>query len=198
MGADAMLPALCGLSRDSAAGRAAEKRSGELFDQRFLPRLRPFPEVRRLLERLQGQELMLGVATSAGRRNAHALLRQAGVADLVQCLATGDDVAHSKPAPDIVSVALEKCALTAREVVLVGDTPYDVECAARNDVACIAVRCGGWSTSALRGAIAVFDDPADILARLETRPLADWFGLTSSGDGSACLDRTAEGAHRSE
>ena len=79
----------------------------------------------------------------------------------------------------MLAAALERCGVTAPHAVLIGDTPYDVQAAARAGVSCIAVRCGGWDTPALDGAIAVFDDPADILARLDEPPLRDW--LPGSG-----------------
>jgi phosphoglycolate phosphatase-like HAD superfamily hydrolase len=48
---------------------------------------------------------------------------------------------------------------------MLGDTPYDVEAASKAGVATIALRCGGWwDDGALDGAIALFDDPADLLA----------------------------------
>ena len=50
---------------------------------------------------------------------------------------------------------------------MIGDTPYDVEAARRAGVASIGLRCGGhWSNADLRGAIAIFDDPAALLAAL--------------------------------
>lgn len=52
MGSDWLLPALCGLSPKSAEGKLAEKRSGEIFNERFLNTLEPVPGARRLLEQL--------------------------------------------------------------------------------------------------------------------------------------------------
>jgi phosphoglycolate phosphatase-like HAD superfamily hydrolase len=57
-------------------------------------------------------------------------------------------------------------------VVMIGDTPYDIEAATRAGVGTIAVRTGGWEARDLRGALAVYDDPADLLANLDRSPLA--------------------------
>lgn len=73
------------------------------------------------------------------------------------------------------AMALQESGVSAERAVLIGDTPYDVQAAARAGVACIGVRCGGWSTSGLDGAVAVFADVAEILARLDEPPLSDWF-----------------------
>lgn len=175
MGSEKVLCKLTGLSDTSAAGKELAERSGAIFRERFLDEQRPFPRVRELLERWKEQGLVLGVATSGGSADADGLLRRAGVGDLFDCRVTFDDVDRSKPDPDILSVALEKCGMPPSDVVLVGDTPYDVQAAAAAGVDCIGVRCGGWSTSGLDGAIAVFDDPAQILAHLDEPPLAEWF-----------------------
>src|SRR5437773_1537767 len=64
-------------------------------------------------------------------------------------------------------------ALYADEVMLVGDSVWDVEAAARIKVPCIGVTCGGTSAEELTraGAVAVFTDPADLLARWDDSPL---------------------------
>jgi phosphoglycolate phosphatase-like HAD superfamily hydrolase len=54
---------------------------------------------------------------------------------------------------------------------MLGDTPYDVDAARRAGVDALAVRSGGWDTEALDGAIAIYDDVADLLARYEGSPL---------------------------
>jgi phosphoglycolate phosphatase-like HAD superfamily hydrolase len=57
------------------------------------------------------------------------------------------------------------------EVVLVGDTPYDLEAAARAGIDAIAFRSGGWDDAALARAIAIFDGPEHLLAELDRLPL---------------------------
>jgi phosphoglycolate phosphatase-like HAD superfamily hydrolase len=55
---------------------------------------------------------------------------------------------------------------------MIGDTPYDVEAADRAGIRTVAFRCGGWDDHALRGAIAIYDGPWDLLAKLDESPLA--------------------------
>ncbi len=45
------------------------------------------------------------------------------------------------------------------------------------DIPTIAFRCGGWSDDDLRGAIAIYNDPADLLAQYDTSPLAREFTI---------------------
>jgi beta-phosphoglucomutase-like phosphatase (HAD superfamily) len=90
----------------------------------------------------------------------------------VQGAADSSDADSSKPDPDIVKAALARLKLTPEEAVLLGDTPYDVEAAGRAGVATIAVRSGGFPDDDLKGAIALYDDAADLLARYASSPLA--------------------------
>jgi phosphoglycolate phosphatase-like HAD superfamily hydrolase len=61
----------------------------------------------------------------------------------------------------------------AENVVVVGDTGYDAEAAAKANLRAIGVMSGGWSADDLRqaGCIAVYRDAADLLTRYETSPL---------------------------
>jgi phosphoglycolate phosphatase-like HAD superfamily hydrolase len=51
---------------------------------------------------------------------------------------------------------------------MIGDTPYDVEAAARAHVRAIAFRSGGWSDEELTDAVEIYDGPADLLAKFES------------------------------
>jgi phosphoglycolate phosphatase-like HAD superfamily hydrolase len=104
------------------------------------------------------------IATSADDRELSALLRQAGVDDLIPKRASKDDAEESKPDPDIVHAALARSAGQPDLTVMIGDTPYDIEAAHRAGIDAIALRCGGyWSDSSLRGALEIFDDPQALL-----------------------------------
>jgi phosphoglycolate phosphatase-like HAD superfamily hydrolase len=58
------------------------------------------------------------------------------------------------------------------EAIMLGDTPYDVEASGRARVRCVALRCGGWGDADLGDAVAVYDDPSDLLARYAESPFA--------------------------
>jgi phosphoglycolate phosphatase-like HAD superfamily hydrolase len=54
---------------------------------------------------------------------------------------------------------------------MLGDTPYDIQAARKLGIGTIGLRCGGWDDEGLKGAVAVYDDPAGLLAHLEDSPL---------------------------
>lgn len=171
MGGDRVLPQLTGLEEESEEGQRMKERRGEIFREKYLPRLKAFGGARELLERLRDDGVKLVVATSASEKDLHALLKQAELDDLIENATNADDAESSKPAPDIVRSALAKSGAAAHECVMIGDTPYDVKAAQRAGVKIIGLRCGGWTDSELRGAVSVYADPADLLAHYADSPL---------------------------
>lgn len=177
-GGDKVLPELTGLEEDDERGAKMTERRGEIFRERYLSTLEPFPDARELLERMRADGMTLSVATSASEEDMGALLEQAGIEDLIEERTSSSDADESKPDPDIVEAALKAAGVRADEAVMLGDTPYDVEAARRAGVRCVAVRCGGWGDADLGDAVAVYDDPADLLRRYQESP----FGGGAGGD----------------
>ncbi len=167
MGGDKLMPDVSGIYEDSPEGTRIASRRREIFLQRYLPTLKPFPRVRDLLSRFRDDGFALVVATSAKREELDPLLRQAGVGDLMAEETSSDDADESKPDPDIVEAALKRGHCSPDEAVMLGDTPYDVAASRAAGVRIVCVRCGGWDMPELSGAVAVFDDPGDILAHYE-------------------------------
>src|SRR6185503_14537551 len=145
MGGDKLLPALLGVDAESEEGKRFAKRRGEIFRQRYVPHLRLTRGAKELLERFRHEGLVLTIATSASDGELTTMLRQVGLADLIDEKTSSADVENSKPDPDVVRAALHKSGLEADEVVMLGDTPYDVEAAHRAGVAAVALLCGGRS-----------------------------------------------------
>lgn len=170
MGGDKLLPHVLGIEEDSAEGERITDRKKAIFGERYLPHLEPTPGARALLHRLRDDAVKLVVASSASGDELGALLERAGVKDLIQGSTSSDDAEESKPDPDIIHAALRDAGFPAGDVVMLGDTPYDVEAATRAGVRIVAVRCGGWDDDALHGAVAIYDDPADILAHYDGSP----------------------------
>jgi len=80
-------------------------------------------------------------------------------------------VEQTKPAPDLVEAALER--LDGGPAVMIGDTTWDCQAAAKAGVETIAVLTGGFSDEELReaGAIAVFESIDELRRRLSETPL---------------------------
>ena len=165
MGSDKLLPQLTGLDAEQGDGKKLVERRSEIFMKEYLPSVRPFAGARDLLDRMRADGLRLVVATSASDDELDGLLHALGAEWLHEKATSSSDAERSKPDPDIVHVAVDKAGANPRDCVMIGDTPYDVEAATRAGVKIIALRCGGWGDEELRGAAAVYDDPAQLLAQ---------------------------------
>lgn len=172
MGGDKLLPEVARVSEGSELGRRVSARRSAIFAERYLPGLRAFPKTRELVLRMRGAGLKVVIASSAKREELSPLLELARVSDLVEGVTSSSDSAASKPDPDIVQAALALLDVAAAHVVMIGDTPYDIEAAAKAGIPTIAFRCGGQSDAALKGALATYDGPADLLARFTESALA--------------------------
>jgi HAD superfamily hydrolase (TIGR01509 family) len=173
MGGDKVVPILTGLEVSTSGGERLATRHGEIFREKYLPRLRVFHGTRRLLERLGREGYTLVIATSAGADVLKAMLKHAKLDTFIDDATSSGDVDSSKPDPDVVRAALEKAGVGPRDAIFLGDTPYDIEAARRAGVRCVALRCGGWwSDDELAGAAAIYDDPAAILEAWEDSPFS--------------------------
>jgi len=171
MGGDKLMPAVSGIQETSARGAAISRRRGEIFKQQFLPHLEPFRDADRLVLAVTHRGHAAVAASSAQADELHALLAIAGAASLMNAATSSDDADESKPAPDIIQAAMRRAGTSPERVVMIGDTPYDLEAAQRAGIAMIAFRCGGWDDPSLRGAIAIYDGPWDLCARIDESPL---------------------------
>ena len=157
---------------ESAQGKKISKRRGEIFTQKYLSQLKPFPYVRDFLEKLLDKKFELIIASSASSEDLEGLLKQAGIADLLKIKTTADDAKKSKPSADIIEAALKKSKNKIDETVMIGDTPYDIIAATKANVQTIAFTSGGWKKEELTGAIAVYEGPQDLLYRMSSSVLA--------------------------
>jgi HAD superfamily hydrolase (TIGR01509 family) len=171
MGGDKVLPAVTGLREETEEGERILSRRGEIFREQYLPQLKPFEGTRELLQQISDEGVKLVVATSASEEDLQGLLKQAGIEDLIDKAANSDDAEESKPAPDIVEAAMKRGKVDVGEAIMIGDTPYDIGAATNAGIPIIAFRSGGWEPEELRGALAIYDGPADLLTRYSSSPL---------------------------
>jgi HAD superfamily hydrolase (TIGR01509 family) len=127
------------------------------------------PAVRELFQRLIADGRQIALASSAKENELAQYKKIANIVDLIDAETSTDDAEKSKPHPDIFQAALARLAdKNPDRAIVVGDTPYDAEAAAKAGLRTIGLLCGGWSEEEeLRraGCLAVFKDPADLLAR---------------------------------
>jgi phosphoglycolate phosphatase-like HAD superfamily hydrolase len=82
--------------------------------------------------------------------------------------ATASDAKRSKPDPDIVRAAIEESGISSENLVMIGDTPYDLEAATKAGLRAIAFRSGGWDDGHLQGAVEIYDGPLDLVKHYDS------------------------------
>jgi len=171
MGGDNLLPRVARLEKDSEEGTQITKRYLEIFKADYLPHLRPLPGASALVEHLKRSNFRIAVGSSSEADVLETLLEIAQVKDFIEETVSSKDVANSKPAPDVILVVLDRLQLLPGDVAMLGDTPFDIASATKAGVRTIALRSGGWTDADLGKALAIYDDPADLLAHYSQSPL---------------------------
>jgi len=111
--------------------------------------LRPFEGIPELLAELRARGVRMGVATSKRRV---PLLRQMapwGWEATFDPIITPDEVTHGKPHPETLEKMQALTGLRPEDILMVGDTPFDLDMARAAGVPSLAVGHGFYSQEAL-------------------------------------------------
>ena len=171
MGGDQLVPALLGENDAEEHGdeiRAAEK----ALYLALIEETEPLAGARDLVVELKERAHTVVLASSAKENELEHYLELLDVRELADAWTSSADVQATKPKPDIVIAAMEKAGGTS--AVMVGDTNWDCEAAARAGIKTVAVMTGGFSEQELRdaGAVAVFESLDELRQGLDETPLA--------------------------
>jgi HAD superfamily hydrolase (TIGR01549 family) len=153
------------------AGDDVEERQGdELRDRwrdeylKIKAEVVPLPGAAELLHTLSKRGYQVALASSGDPEFSREAMETLGVAEEVAALTTSEDVDDSKPDPDLLQETLDRLD-DVTHAVMVGDTPYDAESAAKAGMKCIGLRSGGYSEAELvdGGVVLVVDTPGDLI-----------------------------------
>ena len=170
MGGDRLVAEVAGASAEAGVGDEVRK----LHDSYFRSGLRtisPLDGAPELVETLAQRGHRVVLASSSESDLVDALLDIVGVGHLLHAVVTGSDDTATKPAPDMVELAIQRAG--GGRTVVVGDAIWDVHSAAAAGVPAVGLRSGGVSAARLMsaGAVAVHDGPRDLLDHLDESPL---------------------------
>lgn len=143
-GADKLVPALFPNMAQGERDELARIHS-EIFKTRFLRQVRPFPFAAELIHELHAHNIQVLLVSSSDSKEVRHYVKLLDIEAALAGTITIDDVSHSKPEGDLFARALTAAGVNAPEALAVGDTPYDVEAAARCAVTTVALRSGGFT-----------------------------------------------------
>ena len=142
------------------------------FRKRYVPigiyESSPFRGMKELLARLRKENLQLGIATSKPQSMAEQLLKESGMREYFDAVAGSDRTINNEKKWQIIVRTMEMLQADPATTVLIGDTKYDAEGAARCGIPCIGVRWGYAAPGELEaaGVSAVADDMDDLFRLL--------------------------------
>ncbi len=175
-GGDQLLPVFFNEKEIEKFGKDLVDRRGDIFKNEYLSKVKAFPKVRELFQKILEDGKKIALASSAKEDELEKYKEIANISDLVRAETSVDDVERSKPCPDIFEAALKKLGdMSAEKVLVVGDTPYDAQAAGKINLRTIGFLCGGFPESSLRGekgCIAIYDSPAELLEYYEDSPIS--------------------------
>lgn len=173
MGSDKLLDHLLPGDRDRGADDDLRAAHRALYAA-YWTRLRAFDGAAELLRTCARRGRKVVLASSASAPELAVLRAALDADDAIADATSSSEAGESKPAPDLVSIALERAGVAPEDAVFVGDTVWDVRACRNAGVPCVTVLTGGVGAEELReaGAVAVYEGPADLLRRFEDSPLA--------------------------
>ena len=167
MGSDQLLDALLPADRDRGGDDSLRAAHGALHST-YWSRQRPLRGAADLLRACKRRGLRVVLASSADSREFAGLREALAADDAIDEATSSADVERSKPAPDLVQVALDRARVRPDAAVFVGDTVWDVQACGKAGVPCIGLLSGGISRAELldAGAAEVYEGPARLLEAL--------------------------------
>jgi len=135
---------------------------------KIIDRLDLLPGAGELLKHLSRRGVRWAIATTGSQRQTQRLLKGLDVPNNIP-IVTGDDVANTKPSPDVFVVAAERLRVSIRDSIVVGDSTWDLLAAGRKSALGVGMLSGGYGQDELEraGAFRVYADPADMLTHIE-------------------------------
>jgi HAD superfamily hydrolase (TIGR01509 family) len=151
MGGDQLVTSLCSEDTEQHHGDDIREAEGEEY-ARLIDEVQVFDRARELILALKDRGHAVVLASSAKEPEVEHYLGLLDAAGIVDGWTTSADVQETKPAPDLVRAGLDRVGGDADDAVMIGDTPWDIEAAAKAGVPTYAVITGGFSEQELRDA----------------------------------------------
>ena len=171
MGGDQFVAAVAGPDAEESHGDDLRQAWTEEFDA-LIGEVQPFEGAHELLAEVKHRGFRLVLASSGRTEHVEVFLDLIDGKSLADAWTTSDDVEKSKPEPDVVAAALAK--VEGASGIMVGDSVYDAQAAAKLGIPTLGVRTGGFSVGELQeaGVLQVFDSLVAFRYALEGTPLA--------------------------
>jgi phosphoglycolate phosphatase len=114
----------------------------EKYDNKVIEICPLFPGLRDMLHHLNSNNVLITIATSKRRHLVDAVVDHHGLTDHFRMIVGAADVTHHKPHPESVHITMERLRARPHEVVVIGDSTFDLDMARNAGVDAIGVTTG--------------------------------------------------------
>jgi HAD superfamily hydrolase (TIGR01509 family) len=170
MGADQLIPAVASEELADDKGDTLRRAEGDAYAE-LIDEVEPLEGANEVLRDLKRRGLTVVLSSSAKQEELDHYVDLLDARGVVDAWTSSTDVDRTKPAPDLVQVALDRAGVAAG--VMIGDSVWDCEAAKRAKVPAIGVLTGGFSREELEeaGAAVVFRSIVELHRDLDSTPL---------------------------
>jgi len=159
-GGDRLVPDLAGDEVERDRGDALRDLQHDLYAE-LIDEVQPLDGAHELLAAFKHDGWRVALASSGRPDEIERYLDLLDAHDLPDAVVSSSDVDSSKPAPDVLQLALERAAPDAdpSDALMIGDATWDCEAARRAGMTPVGVLSGGFGREELEaaGAVAVFE-----------------------------------------
>jgi HAD superfamily hydrolase (TIGR01509 family) len=168
MGGDQLVQALTDAEVERAHGEELRSRESECYGE-MIDEVQTLQGASEMLRELRKGGHTVVLASSGKPDEVEHYVDLLDAREIADSWTTSEDVRATKPEPDLVKCALERAGAQPDEAVMIGDSPWDAQAAARAGVRMYAVMAGGFSEEELceAGAIEVYESVDELRGALQ-------------------------------
>jgi HAD superfamily hydrolase (TIGR01662 family) len=123
-----------------------------------------YPNVPETLKELHSRGYILTIASSRSHTTLDKYISRLGLSDIITYVVGGEDVTAGKPDPEAVNMTLEKLGLKPDEVIVVGDTSFDIDMGRNAGTKTCGVSYGNGTKASLKSADRLIDDFSELIS----------------------------------
>lgn len=127
---------------------------------------RLFDGIKELLIELKHQHYFLGIVTSKTQQEMENEFDHFNLNDFFDCVITASDTVNHKPHPEPIETAIKRLDKSPKNVIYVGDSIYDMECAKQSEVAFALAEWGAKTNKKFSEADISLEKPSDLISYL--------------------------------
>ena len=125
--------------------------------------VKPFPNVVETIEEMYAMGVVIAIASSRGRDTLVDFLEEMGIRKYISYIVSAQDVRNAKPAPDMVNLVLAHTEDNLDDVLMVGDTVFDIDMGINAGVKTCGVTYGNGKEDELQSADYIISDFRQLL-----------------------------------